>query len=76
MKLSKIFQHLRGLILFNKGIQANIELTQLIQEITGIYDYPVYTGIPTSDHPDSHPIILGSNIRFAVNESDIEIDFL
>ena len=76
MKLSKIFQHLRGLILCNKGIQANIQLTQLIQEITGIYDYPVYTGIPASDHPDSHPIILGSNIRFAVNESDIEIDFL
>lgn len=76
MKLSRIFQHLRGLIICNKNLNTNVELTQLIQEITETYDYPIYTGIPSSDQPDSYPILLGSNLRFAVNDSDIEVDFV
>lgn len=72
MKLSKIFQHIQGLVITDTLPQFNKESIQLINEISADYNYPVCFGWSSG----IRPLILGANITFSVSDTETSIHFV
>lgn len=69
MKLSKIFQHIQGLVITDTLPRPGNESIKLINEISADYNYPVCSGWPSG----IYPMILGSNVVLSVNENGTEL---
>lgn len=69
MKLSKIFQHIQGLVITDTLPRLSDESIKLINEISANYNYPVCSGWPSG----THPVILGTNLVLSVNDNGSEL---
>lgn len=72
MKLSKIFQHIQGIVISDTLPRLSKESIELINEISADYNYPVCFGWSAG----IHPLILGAKIILTVNETESGIYFV
>lgn len=71
MKLSKIFQHIQGIVITDTLPQFNKETIKLINEISADYNYPVCFGWALG----IRPLILGAKIIFSISDTETNIHF-